>query len=338
MLYVPVVSATGKPLMPCPTWRANELLRRGRAVRRFSKGIFYIRLLDREEGVVQPVACGIDPGSKYEGFTVKSGKKTFVNVQADAVTWVKDAVKGRRMMRHARRSRKTPCRQNRYNQSLGGLPPSTKARWQWKLRLSHWLASLYPVSVFVVEDIKAKTKGQQKWDASFSPLEVGKHWFYGELARVSPVQTKSGWDTKTMRDALNLKKTGDKSAKHFGAHCVDSWVLASSAVGGVKPDNMGIRFVTPLRFHRRQLHALQPAKGGVRRPYGGTRSLDFKRGSLVKHPKWGLCYVGGTSNERISLHSLNDGHRLCRNAKLADCIFFAYLSWRTVGGGASSVA
>jgi hypothetical protein len=307
-------------------------------VRRFNKGIFYIRLLDRAEGVTQPVACGIDPGSKYEGYTVKSGKTTFINVQADAVTWVKDAVEVRRDMRRARRLRKTPCRQNRLNRSRGRLPPSTKARWQWKLRLSHWLATLFPISVFVVEDIKAKTKGQRKWDASFSPLEVGKHWFYGKLARVAPVQTKRGWDTKTLRDALNLKKTGDKAAKHFGAHCVDSWVLASSAVGGVKPDNKGIRFVSPLRFHRRQLHALQPVKGGVRRPYGGTRSLGFKRGSLVKHPKWGLCYVGGTSNGMISLHSLEDGRRLCRNAKTADCVFLSRLSWRTEEGGTSSVA
>jgi hypothetical protein len=337
-LYVPVVSATGKPLMPCPTWRANELLRRGRAVRRFSKGIFYVRLLDRADGVVQPVACGIDPGSKYEGFTVKSGKKTFVNVQADAVTWVKDAVEVRRNMRRTRRCRKTPFRKNRLNRSRGGIPPSTRARWQWKLRLSRWLSSLYPISIFVVEDVKAKTKGQRKWDVNFSPLEIGKRWFYEELDQVAPVQTKSGWDTKTMRDALNLKKTGDKAARHFGAHCVDSWVLAASAVGGGKPDNTDIRFVTPLRFHRRQLHAFQPAKGGVRRQYGSTRSLGFKRGSLVKHPKWGLCYVGGTTGDRISLHSPEDGRRLCRNAKPSDCTFLFRLSWRTLESSASSVA
>jgi hypothetical protein len=324
--------------MPCPTWRANELLRRGRAVRRFSKGIFYIRLLDRKDGAVQPVACGIDPGSKYEGFTVKSGKKTFVNVQADAVTWVKDAVEVRRNMRRARRFRKTPCRQNRRNRSRGGIPPSTKARWQWKLRLSRWLASLYPITVFVVEDVKAETKGQRRWDASFSPLEVGKRWFYEELAKIAEVQTKSGWDTYCMRKKMGFHKTSAKAARVFSAHCVDSWVLASSAVSGVKPDNTDIRFVTPLRFHRRQLHALQPAKGGIRRPYGGTRSLVFKRGSLVKHPKWGLCYIGGTMGNRISLHSIENGRRFCQNAKPADCVFFTRLSWRTWEGGHSSVA
>jgi hypothetical protein len=314
--------------MPCPSWRANELIRKGRALRRFSKGIFYIRLLDRKGGPTQPVACGIDPGSKFEGFTVKSAEKTFVNIQADAVTWVKDAVETRRIMRRSRRSRKTPCRQNRENRSRGSLPPSTKARWQWKLRLARWLASLFPINVFVVEDVKAISKGQKNWDRNFSPIEVGKKWFYGELGQVADVQTKSGWDTKTMRDALGLKKSSDKAARHFGAHCVDSWVLASSAVGGTKPDNTDLVFVAPLRFHRRQLHALQPAAGGVRRLYGGTQSLGFKRGSLVKHPKWGLCYVGGTMGDRISLHSIEDGHRFCQNAKPADCVFLTRLSWR----------
>jgi hypothetical protein len=329
VLFVPVVSSEGKPLMPCHPARARRLVRSGRATRRFSKGVFYIRMLDREEGVTQPVACGIDPGSKFEGYTVKSGKTTYLNVQADAVTWVKDAVEVRRNMRRARRFRKTPCRQNRLNRSVGGLPPSTKARWQWKLRLSRWLASLYPISVFVVEDIKAETKGKRKWDAIFSPLEVGKRWFYDELESLAPVQTKRGWETKQMRDALGLAKTSNKAAKQFEAHCVDSWVLASSAVGGTKPDNTRLLCVTPLRFHRRQLHALQPAKGGVRRAYGGTRSLNFKRGSLVTHPKWGLCYVGGTMGGRISLHSLDSGSRLCQNAKPEECVYLAYLGWRT---------
>ena len=50
-----------------------------------------------------------------------------------------------------------------------------------------------------------------------------------------------------------------------------------------------------------QLHALQPSKGGVRRLYGGTRSEGFKRGSYIKHPKYGVCYVGGASKGCISL-------------------------------------
>jgi hypothetical protein len=113
MLYVPVVSSTGKPLMPCHPARAKELVRKGKALRRFNKGMFYIKLLEREFGLVQPIAVGIDPGSKWEGFSVKSAARTFINVNADAVTWVKDAVEVKRNMRRTRRSRNTPYRECR---------------------------------------------------------------------------------------------------------------------------------------------------------------------------------------------------------------------------------
>jgi hypothetical protein len=73
---------------------------------------------------------------------------------------------------------------------------------------------------------------------------------------------------------------------------------------------------------------LQPAKGGIRKPYGGTLSLGLKRGSLVKHPKYGVVYVGGTSEDRISIHSPQDGKRLAQNIKVGDCQFLTFSSWR----------
>jgi hypothetical protein len=189
---------------------------------------------------------------------------------------------------------------------------------------------VYPITQFVVEDIKAITKGQRRWDTSFSPLQVGKHWFYGELAKLAPVETKHGWETKELRDELGLNKSSNKMSEKFDAHCVDSWVLANWWTGGYnKPDNTDLLLVTPLKFHRRQLHKLQPSKGGTRSPYGGTRSLGFKRGSLVKHPKYGLAYVGGGIKDRISLHRLTDGKRLCKNARPSECKFLSYSTWRT---------
>src|SRR6266478_1444860 len=71
--------------------RARQLLRKGRAIRGFDRGLFYIQLLDREDGDLQPIAVGIDPGSKKEAITVKSAAHTYLNIQADAVTWVKNA-------------------------------------------------------------------------------------------------------------------------------------------------------------------------------------------------------------------------------------------------------
>ena len=329
MLSVPVVSSTGKPLMPTSNLRANQLILAGKALRRFSKGVFYIRLTQRTDGDTQPVALGIDPGSKKEGFTVKSATKTYLNIQADAVTWVKSAVETRRMLRRSRRNRNTPCRQNRSNRAIGNLPPSTKARFQWKVRVATWLSKLYPISRFVVEDIKAHCFGGRRWNKSFSPLQVGKKWFYSELEKMAPVDTLQGYDTFKLRNDMGLKKTKAKMSEVFEAHCVDSWVLANYYVGGhTKPDNTEIMLITPLQFSRRQLHVQNFAKGGIRKQYGGTRSMGLKRGSWVTHAKYGLCFVGGTSKGRVSLHNLSEGKRICQNAKTQDIAFLHFASWR----------
>ena len=168
----------------------------------------------------------------------------------------------------------------------------------------------------MVEDVCAVSKKfQRKWNSSFSPLEVGKRWFYEQLAKIAPVETKEGWETKELRDAHGLKKSTNKMAETFSAHCVDSWVLANGSTGGhTEPDNTRLMCLTPLRFHRRQLHVQNPISGGFRKAYGGTRSLGFKRGSLVKHVKYGLAYVGGFSKDRLSLHSVADGRRLGRTS------------------------
>jgi hypothetical protein len=178
-------------------------------VRRFNRGVFYIRLTKRTDGAMQPIAVGIDPGSKWEGFTVKSASHTYLNVHADAVTWVSKAVEQKRQMRRARRFRKTPCRANRKNRVRDGIPPSTKARWQWKLRLSQWLAKIYPVSQFVVEDIKNQTKpgkgsDARHWNSNFSPLMIGKRWFYSELEKLAPgIRWASRRRTRRARRCLN---------------------------------------------------------------------------------------------------------------------------------------
>src|SRR5258708_24087368 len=197
--YVPVISSTGKPLMPCTNQRANALIRRGRAKRRFDRGLFYIQLIDREDGLVQPVAVGLDPGSKKEAITIKSQKRTFLNIQADAVTWVKDAEETSTTLRHSRRGRKTPYRKCRPNRHQGRipLPPSTKARWQWKLRLCNWLARYYPIDVFVIEDVKAETRTGKggHWNTSFSPIQVGKDWLYWQLGKLAAVKPGPGVGT-----------------------------------------------------------------------------------------------------------------------------------------------
>lgn len=330
---IPVVDKNQKPLMPCSEKRARKMIEYRKATYFWHLGVFCIRLnIEPSARNTQPIAVGVDPGSKKEGFTIKSTAHTLLNIQVDAVTWVKDAVETRRNMRKARRFRKTPCRQNRTNRARGCLSPSTKARWQLKLRILDQLRKVYPITDAVVEDITAiSKKGQRKWNKSFSPLEVGKAWFYSEIeARSLKLTLKHGYETAALRFVLGLAKTKKKLAEIFSAHCVDSWVLSNDIVGGhEKPDNERLLCIVPLQFHRRQLHALQPSKGDIRRPYGSTRSLGMQRGSLVKHPKYGVTYLGGFLKDRVSLHSLTDGKRLCQTAKPSDLRILKYNSFRT---------
>jgi hypothetical protein len=331
-MFVPVVDRNQNPLMPTTPPRARRWVKQGKATPFWKGGVWCVRLNQEPSAQqTQPIAVGVDPGSKKEALVVKSAAHTYLNIQADAVTWVKEAVETRAQMRRARRFRKTPCRQPRFNRrrSSKKLPPSTRARWQWKLRLCRWLIRLFPITDFIVEDIKAITKGKPHWDRTFSPLEVGKQWFYQELGKLAPVQTRQGWETRHLRDSLGLKKSSQKLADTFSAHCIDAWVLAWAVVGGQsQPEHTRLLCLTPLRWHRRQLHRLQPAKAGKRKPYGGTRSLRFTRGTLVRHPKYGRAYVGGALKGRLSLHAISDGRRLCQDAKEELCQKQTIIRWR----------
>src|SRR5258708_11146251 len=332
-VFVPVVDQEHTPLMPTTPARARRWIRSGKATHFWKGGFFCVRLNGEPSlRAFQPIAVGVDPGSKREGLVVATATHTYANIQAEARTGVKEAEKDSTHMRRTRRTRKTPCRKPRQNRkrTKKKLPPSTRARWHWKLRLAAWLCQLFPVSVFVVEDIKATTRGKQRWDQSFSPLEVGKHWFYEELGKLAPVQTKQGYETKELREQLGLKKTGKKLAEVWEAHCVDAWVLAYSAVGGEpKPDTTRLVCISPLTWHHPQLHRFDPEKRGTRKPYGGTLSLGIKRGTLVKHPKWGKAYVGGTRDGKLSLHDPQTGKRLTQSANVAECRLMKLVRWKT---------
>jgi len=321
--------------MPCRPKKARKLLEHGKAIKKRSKlGIFYLQLeFDPKHPVTQPLAIGVDPGTKFEGFSIVGTEDTVLNMMSKAVDWVKQAVAQRRNIRRARRYRKTrrrQCKENRRNNDTF-LPPSTKARWDTKLRIVRQLCKLLPLQYAVVEDIKATTrKNQRVWNRNFSPLEVGKQYFYSELEKLGLIViTMQGYETTQLREAFGLKKSPNKSKVAFETHCVDAWVLAAAITGARYPTTQTLYYVEPIRFHRRQLHRLQFSKGGIRKRYGGTISLGLKRGTLVRHTKHGLCYVGGNLNNRLSLHCIRTGTRLTQSGKKEDCHILTRIVFKT---------
>lgn len=328
---VPVLDENKNPLMPTSWKRAKKLLSRGEAKPYWYKGIFSIILQRPPKSTYkQDICAGIDPGSKMSALTIKSEAHTIFNLQYSAPTHVKKKVEERAMLRRSRRQRKTPYRKCRFNRRVKSrLPPSTKSRWLQHLRLLDMFSKLYPINLVGFEDIKAESiKGARSWNVNFSPLEVGKNWFYDRVQELWALHLFSGFETYGIRHQLGLEKGKDKLKVEFKSHCVDSWAIANAVVGGhIEPENTKLTFFKPLNFHRRKLHATVPTKEGKRRDYGGTLSLGLKRGTLVRHSKYGTCLVGGTSKGRVSLHNLSNNNRLCRNAKIEDLKILTNLKW-----------
>ena len=335
-MRIPVLDKDMIPLMPTTPVRARLLLSRGKArAYRNKLGVFCIVLKREVLPDNQQIAVGIDPGSKFEGWSVLGTEDNVLNGMSEAPTHIKDAVERRRTMRRARRGRncrRRPARFNNRQKNKKTLPPSTFARWNAKVRIIRQLMKVIPISDVVVEDVKAMTRrGQRRWNINFSPMEVGKEWFYEQIQNLNVrLHTIEGFETMRLREIFGLKKANNKASKSFNSHAVDAWAMAAEVTGAEQPTERGLFYWIPIRLHRRQLHRLQPSKGGNRTNYGGTMSHGIKRGTLVEHPKHGLAYVGGMQRkmERVSLHDIKSGKRIAQNANVSDLELLTTITWR----------
>jgi hypothetical protein len=326
-MRIPVIDVRGIPLMPCTPPKARALLKAGKARPKRNKlGLFYVQLTYEQEPTNQSLVVGIDPSSRFEGYSVVGTKETVHNLMVEAPTYVKQAVERRRAMRRARRFRlwRRPCRgQNRLARTRR-LPPSTRIRWEAKARIAQRLATILPLSDVAVEDVQATTRpgAGRRWNQSFSPVQVGKEHLYRLLQRQGlSLHVFPGVVTKQLLDHYRLTKTSRKDAKTFSSHALDAWALAASVSGAPAPTCARLWYGAPHQLHRRQLHRLEASKGCVRRPYGGTRSLGFKRGTLIHHPKYGLCAVGGYDRDKqqLSLRAYKTNKRLTQHAHPVEC-------------------
>src|SRR5260370_41961363 len=103
-MFVPVVDHQHHPLMPTTPARARRWIQSGKATPFWKQGVFCVRLnVEPSDQEAQPIVVVIDPGSKKGGYSVVAASHTYLNLQADAVEWVKDAVKHRRYRRRTGR-------------------------------------------------------------------------------------------------------------------------------------------------------------------------------------------------------------------------------------------
>lgn len=315
--------------MPTKSSRARRWLRSGKAkVVHNDLGIFTIQLLCEPSDIkTQPITVGIDPGKKYSGIGVQSAKVTLwmahLQLLFDAV---KQRMEQRRMMRRNRRRRRInrkvlysqrAHRQERFdNRRTKKVPPSIRANRQLELRVLKELTKIYPLTTAVWEVVVARG------DKGFSPVMVGQYWAIEQLKKLLPVVTQKGWQTSNVRQWLGLEKQKTNKGDAIPAtHAVDGIALASSQfvqyrqLKGKQGWWEGSVNITPAPFTvtrrppicRRQLHLMVPAKGGIRRKYGGTTTRHgFRKGDYVKAQMAGRVVYGWVSGDTKRQVSVSD--------------------------------
>ncbi|MFN6472588.1 MAG: RRXRR domain-containing protein [Nostoc sp. SerVER01] len=341
MQRVPVIDQNNQPLMPTTPARARKWIESGKAVKRWSDcGQFYVQLAVEPSGrAIQDTVIGIDPGKKYSGIGVQSAKFTLYTAHLVLpFQTVRDRMNARRLMRRERRGKRINRkvafsqrvhRQKRFdNRRQEKLAPSIRANRQLELRIVSELCKLYPIVEIRYEYVRADvdlTSGRKKArnGVGFSPVMVGQGWMLKQLSKFAPVVKVEGYQTASTRKHLGLTKNkADKSASEFNTHAVDGVAIAASHFveyrqyhkrnedganwfGCVVVTDTSFFVIRRPPFSRRQLHLMVPAKGGIRRKYGGsTTRHGVRKGDLVNSPK-GIGYVSGDTEKQISVSNAN---------------------------------
>jgi hypothetical protein len=326
MVWVPVVSASGKPLMPCRPGKARKLLGRDLAERCWNKlGQFYLRLKfdpKSEPNRGQPVCLAVDTGSKWDGIAVVTKKQVLTTAELVLPSGITKKLERRRQMRGARRYRKTPRRAKRFDNRRrpeGWLAPSQKAKVDFRTKVVGELCKLYPINKFAVEDVRFDHY-RKKWGRFFSTVEIGKARFYEHLRGLGTLALYDGVQTAEWREKLGLPKNSRKSALEWDAHASDAVAIGCAEMSCANPAPPEFWVWKRFQNARRQLHMFEPEKDGVRKRYGGSLSVyPFKKADVVLW-RGQLARVGGYMDGGISLHAFTlKNKRITQSAKPEDC-------------------
>lgn len=282
-----VIGVDGKPLTPTTPTRARKLLEGGQAKKRWSKfGTFGIQMLVPTRTETPLTILGYDAGTKFEGIVVVSGTENSLAVKLDLPDKKKIVRKldERRTLRRARRHRNCRRRPARFdNRSRAGfIAPSQAVIVGSRLKVLGECFRLYPITAVGNEDVRFN-HARHRWGANFSTVEIGKarirKFFEDRGARVVDFR---GFETQELRGKYGYRKTKDKAADKFDAHCSDALALACEAGPGLRVEPGRFLVVDDTyRPVRRKLHDTQSAPGGVRAVYSRGTVFGLRKGLLV---------------------------------------------------------
>ena len=159
-----VLDIDGNPLMPTRRCGKVRRLLKAKKAKVVKRTPFAIQLL-YEPGthVVQPVALGVDAGSKHIGLSACTNTKELYAEDAQLRTDGSKKLTARREARRTRRNRKTRYRKPRFNNRVyskhkGWLVPSMEQKIECHLNAIRKVTKILPVSKLVMETASFDTQ------------------------------------------------------------------------------------------------------------------------------------------------------------------------------------
>jgi len=302
-----VLGIDGNPLTPTTSSKARKLMEGKQAKPIWNKfSQFGIQMLVETRKETPKIVLGCDFGTKFEGYSIISGRENNLNVMwklPDKKKLVKK-LEERRRLRRARRFRNCRRRECRFdNRSKKDfIAPSQLQIINSRLKCMNEFFKCYPIQKVAIEDVKFNHR-DKKWGRNFSTIEVGKNFLYSWIRKNSHLQMFSGMDTQILRKEYGYKKSSSKNAEIFNSHCSDALAIAIGSLAGayIQPNNF-IVVDDGYRPKRRRLHDTQPSKGGIREKYSEGNYKGIRKGTICNFGQ--IC--GGIKDKTIRTYDWNN--------------------------------
>ena len=220
---VAVISKTGIRLMPTSNYRARKLLKAGRAeIHKYRP--FTIRLLDREDGAVQPVEFKMDTGYQHIGVSICSRSHEYISEQRDLLPDEPERHNDCRKYRRTRRNR-LRHRKPRFNNRKGlmvkdGFTPSISNKRDVHVRIFEMYHSVIPVTSAYIEMGQFDTQ-LLKAIAEGKPVPQGTDYQHGERYGIATL--REAVFTRDNYKCIVCGRTPFKNGAILHVHHVGYW-------------------------------------------------------------------------------------------------------------------
>lgn len=299
-----VLGFDGKPLTPTTKAKAKKLLKSRQAKPVWNKfRQFGIQMLVETRKEIPKTALGVDFGTKFEGYAVVVGKENNLSVMWKLPDKKKIVVKleEKKQLRKAKRfrnCRRRECKSDNRNKK-GFIAPSQKVILQSRIKAMGAFFNCFPIDNVALEDVCFNHR-DNKWGKNFSTVEIGKTMINKWIRQRAGLQFFQGYETEDCRSRYGYKKSHDKNAEVFNAHCSDALAIATDIF--IQEHIEQGKFVVvddTYRPVRRRLHDTQFSKGHIRYPYSSGSFKGVRKGTLCE-----LGLIAGGRGNSYSIYPI----------------------------------